>query len=141
MSFSALMLQPVGPKAGTPGITVQDTTPAPAQQSSQGGGSMWVMMAPIFIVMIVMLFMNRNQKKKDATVRASLKKGDRVVSQSGLLGELVELDDRIAKVKIGPGTNVQMLASSIGPYEAAIVKADDKQLKDLKDAKVAADKK
>jgi preprotein translocase subunit YajC len=134
------MLQPVGPKAGTPGITVQDSTPPPAQQQQQGG-SMWVMMAPIFVVMIVMLFMNRNQKKKDATVRASLKKGDRVVSQSGILGELVEIDDRIAKVKIGPGTNVQMLVSSIGPYEVVAAKADDKQLKDLKDAKVAADKK
>lgn len=140
MSFSALMLQPVGPKAGTPGITVQDNTPAPAQQQA-GGGSMWVMMAPIFVVMIVMFFMNRNQRKKESDTRAKLKKGDRVVSQSGIIGELVELDDKVAKVKIGPGTNVQMLVSSIGPYEVAAAKADDKQLKDLKDAKVAADKK
>jgi preprotein translocase subunit YajC len=64
-----------------------------------------------------------------------------VISQSGLLGELVDIDDRIAKVKIGPGTNVQMLVSSISPDEVAAAKADDKQLKDLKDAKVAADKK
>jgi preprotein translocase subunit YajC len=135
------MLQPVGPKAGTPGITVQDTTPAPAQHEQQSGGSMWVMMAPIFVVMVVMLFMNKSQKKKDADIRSKLKKGDRVISQSGLLGELVDIDDRIAKVKIGPGTNVQMLVSSIGPYEIAAAKADDKQLKDLKDAKVAADKK
>jgi preprotein translocase subunit YajC len=134
------MLQPVGPKAGTPGITVQDNTPAPAQQQA-GGGSMWVMMAPIFVVMIVMFFMNRNQRKKESDTRAKLKKGDRVVSQSGIIGELVELDDKVAKVKIGPGTNVQMLVSSIGPYEVAAAKADDKQLKDLKDAKVAADKK
>jgi len=142
VSFSALTLQPVGPKAGTPGITVQDTTPAPAQhEQQQSGGSMWVMMAPIFVVMVVKLFMNKSQKKKDADVRAKLKKGDRVISQSGLLGELVDIDDRIAKVKIGPGTNVQMLVSSISPYEVAAAKADDKQLKDLKDAKVAADKK
>jgi preprotein translocase subunit YajC len=98
-------------------------------------------MAPIFVVMVVMLFMNKSQKKKDADIRSKLKKGDRVISQSGLLGELVDIDDRIAKVKIGPGTNVQMLVSSIGPYEIAAAKADDKQLKDLKDAKVAADKK
>jgi len=100
-----------------------------------------VMMAPIFVVMIVMFFMNRNQRKKESDTRAKLKKGDRVVSQSGIIGELVELDDKVAKVKIGPGTNVQMLVSSIGPYEVAAAKADDKQLKDLKDAKVAADKK
>lgn len=140
MSFSALMLQPVGPKAGTPGIVVQDNTPPPAQPPPQAG-SMWVMMAPIFVVMIVMFLMNRNQRKKESDTRAKLKKGDRVVSQSGILGELVEIDDRIAKVKIGPGTNVQMLVSTIGPYEVAASKADDKQLKDLKDAKVAADKK
>jgi preprotein translocase subunit YajC len=142
VSFSALLLQPVGPKA-TPGVTVTDTTqPASSGQAQQQqGGSMWVMMAPILVVMVVMLFMNRTQRKKDAEIRAKLKKGDRVVSQSGLLGELVDMDDRIAKVKIAPGTNVSMLVSTISPYEAVAAKADDKQLKDLRDAKAAADKK
>ena len=144
MHFSALFSQPVGPKA-TPGITVTDGTQTSSsgqpQQQQQQGGSMWVMMAPILVVMVVMLFMNRTQKKKDAEVRAKLKKGDRVVSQSGLIGELVDMDDRIAKVKIAPGTNVSMLVSTISPFEAVAAKADDKQLKDLRDAKAAADKK
>lgn len=139
MSFSALMLQPVGPKAGTPGIAVPDNTPPPPQREQ--AGSMWVMMAPIFVVMIVMFFMNRSQKKKEVETRSKLKKGDRVVSQSGILGELVEIGERLAEVKIAPGTKVQMLVSTISPYEPAAAKADDKQLKDLKDAKVAADKK
>jgi preprotein translocase subunit YajC len=141
LSFSATMFQPAAPKAGTPGVSV----PPPDSSSSSGSpppstGSMWVMMAPLFIVMIVMLFMNRGQRKREAEVRAKLKKGDRVVSQSGLVGELVDMDDRLARVKIAPGTNVQMLVSSIGPFEAAPAK-EDKQLKDLKDAKAAADKK
>jgi preprotein translocase subunit YajC len=85
--------------------------------------------------------MNRGQKKKDAEIRAKLKKGDRVVSQSGILGELVEMDDRVAKVKIAPGTNVSMLISTVTPYEAAAPAKDDKQLRDLKDAKAGADKK
>ena len=144
MEFSALLNQPVGPKA-TPGITVTDgTQPSPSSggsQQQQGGGSMLVMMAPIAVVMVVMLFMNRTQRKKDAEVRSKLKKGDRVVSQSGLIGELMEMDDRIAKVKIAPGTNVSMLVSAISPFEAVAAKADDKQLKDLRDAKAAADKK
>jgi preprotein translocase subunit YajC len=92
--------------------------------------------------MVVMLMMSRNQKKKDAEIRAKLKKGDKVVSQSGLVGELVEMDERLAKVKIAPGTNVQMLVSSLVPFEAtSSSKADDKQLKDLKEAKATADKK
>jgi len=142
--FSALLLQPVGPKA-TPGVAAPDTTtttqqqPAQSGQSSQQGGSMWVMMAPILVVMVVMLFMNRSQRKREAEVRSKLRKGERVVSQSGLVGELVDMDDRLARVKIAPGTTVQMLVSTISPYEAAASKADD-GLKDLKDAKAAAKK-
>jgi preprotein translocase subunit YajC len=151
VTFS-LFFQPVGPKSGTPGIggntssapgtTQQDSAPAsPSHDSQAGSGSMWVMMAPLFIVMIVMLFMNRGQRKKDAEIRAKMKKGDRVVSQSGIVGELVDMDDRIAKVKIAPGTNVSMLVTTISPYEAVAARADDKQLKDLKEAKASADKK
>jgi preprotein translocase subunit YajC len=99
---------------------------------------MWVMMAPLFIVMLVMLFMNRGQKKKEADIRAKMRKGDRVVSQSGLVGELIEMDEALAKVKIAPGTTVNMLLSTISPYEVATAKGDDKQLKDLKDAKATA---
>lgn len=146
MSLNALMLQQVGPKAGpagTPGTT-QDSSPAQSGSSSPGGaGSSLMMLAPIAVMMVVMLMMSRNQKKKDAETRSKLRKGEKVLSQSGLVGELVEMDDRFAKVKIAPGTNVQMLVSSLIPYEAAAgtSKGDDKQLKDLKEAKATADKK
>ena len=142
-SFNALMLQTVGPKAGTPGTpsTTQDSSP-PQQSAPGGGSSSLVMLAPIAVMMVVMLFMSRNQKKKDADLRSKLKKGEKVLSQSGLVGELVEMDDRIAKVKIAPGTNVQMLVSSLQPFEAVVsTKADDKQLKDLKDARALEGKK
>jgi preprotein translocase subunit YajC len=108
--------------------------------------SQWIMLAPMLVVVVFMLFTSRNQRKRDAEVRAKLKKGDRVVSTSGLIGELVEFDDRVAKVKIAPGTNVQMLITSVSPYEPApatsvAASAADKGLKDLKDAKAAAEKK
>jgi preprotein translocase subunit YajC len=101
------------------------------------------MLAPIAVMMVVMLLMSRNQKKRDADIRSKLKKGEKVLSQSGLVGELVEMDDRIAKVKIAPGTNVQMLVSSLQPFEVApaSAKSDDKQLKDLKDARALEGKK
>jgi preprotein translocase subunit YajC len=166
MSSSSMLFQPVSPKAGTPGVgasgggtsgggtpsgpatsTTQPDNSVPAHDThdashdASAGSGMWVMMAPLFIVMVVMLFMNRGQRKKDAEIRAKLKKGDKVVSQSGIVGELVEMDDRLAKVKIAPGTNVSMLISAIGPYETVASKAEDKQLKDLKEAKAVADKK
>jgi preprotein translocase subunit YajC len=137
------MFQAVGPKASSPGTsTTQDSAPSSAPQQQQPApGNMWVMLMPMLVIMAVMLFMNRNQKKKDAEVRSKLKKGDKVLSQSGLVGELLEMDDRLAKVKIAPGCNVQMLVSSIAPFDATPVKDDGKQLKDLKDAKALGDKK
>jgi preprotein translocase subunit YajC len=140
------MFQAVGPKAGTPGpapatgtTTAQDSGAPPAQQPPTP--SAWIWLMPMLIVLAVMMLMNRNQRKKEAETRAKLKKGDRVVSQSGLIGELVDMDERVAKVKIAPGCNVQMLVSTISTYEAVPSKDDAKQLKDLKDAKALADKK
>jgi preprotein translocase subunit YajC len=99
------------------------------------------MFFPLLILLPFLFLMFRRQKKEQEQ-RAKLKKGDRVVSNSGLVGELVEMDERLAKVKLAPGITVQMLASTLGPLEAtAEKKADDKELRDLKEAKVAADKK
>jgi preprotein translocase subunit YajC len=140
------MLQPVGPKAGTPGTAVPppvtSTSASPASSASaaqaQSPQSTWILLAPMLVVVVFMLFTSRSQKKREAETRAKLKKGDRVVSQSGLIGELVDMDDKFAKVKIAPGTNVQMLIGSVSPLEtAASSSSTDKALKDLKDAKAA----
>ena len=80
--------------------------------------------------------MNRKQKKEGAA-RAALKRGDKVTLASGLIGELAEMDDRIAKVKIASGVTVQALASTVSPFaepQAAPTKA-------VKEAKAASDKK
>jgi len=140
--YSSSMLQPVGPKAGTPGTVAPDPAPGgPASAAPAPQQSMWFFLLPALVLMVVMLFTNNKQRKREAETRAKLKKGDRVVSTSGLVGELVDMDDRLAKVKIAPGTNVQMLIGSISPFEpvaaAGTAKSDDKALKDLKDAKAA----
>jgi preprotein translocase subunit YajC len=136
------MLQPVGPKAGTPGTAAPPTDTSAGSSASAGQQqspqSTWILLAPMLVVVVFMLFTSRNQKKREAETRARLKKGDRVVSQSGLIGELIDMDDKFAKVKIAPGTNVQMLIGSVSPLEAAPSSSNtDKALKDLKDAKAA----
>jgi preprotein translocase subunit YajC len=144
--LSTFLLQPVGPKAGTPGTAAPppDTSSAPAAQQPPPQ-STWILLAPMLVVVVFMLFTSRNQKKREAETRAKLKKGDRVVSQSGLIGELIDMDDKVAKVKIAPGTNVQMLIGSVSPYDAAAAtsstSSDKSSLKDLKDAKATAEKK
>jgi len=97
-----------------------------------------------FLILVPFLFLSFRRQKKEKAARGSLKKGDKVVTTSGLIGELIELDDRIGKVKIAPGTTVQVLATALSPFELSTgaEKKTDKELVDLKEAKAgASDKK
>jgi preprotein translocase subunit YajC len=140
MSFS---FQQAGPKAGTPGVADPAGAPAGAPASSSPPPSMVTMLLP-FLILVPFLFLSFRRQKKEKEARGSLKKGDRVVTTAGLIGELVDLDDRIGKVKIAPGTTVQVLASALSPFEATVAtdKKAGKDLEDLKEAKAgASDKK
>lgn len=120
-----LMFQDV-PAAG-PG-----PAPAPANAPAQAGtvqaapqmapapqpNVMLTMVLPMVLVFGVMMFLNSRKQKKEDSMRESLKAGDRVVSQSGLLGEIASIEGKIAKVKLAPGTTVQMLVTSISPIAA-----------------------
>ncbi len=139
MSFD--FFQQVAPKAGTPGVAVDPGGGgggAPAQSGPPP--SMMTMLLP-FLILVPFLFLSFRRNKKEQEARGKLKKGDRVLTQAGLIGELIDMDDRIAKVKIAPGTTVQVLASSLSPFDPA--PAGDKkgkELDDLKEAKATADK-
>ncbi len=138
LSSDLLLAQNVPPKSGTPGVA-QDTAPAApgggAPQGSPLGGFMPLLMMLVIFVPFFLL-MSRRQKKEQAA-RSSLKKGDKVVGNSGLVGELMELDEHFAKVKVAPGVTVQMLANTVSPM-AEPGKASTKK---LEEAKAASDKK
>ncbi|MBN9159714.1 MAG: preprotein translocase subunit YajC [Myxococcales bacterium 68-20] len=139
--MSLYFFQNVQPKQGTPGVA-QESAPAGAPAQQNPPGSMLTMLLP-FLILVPFLFMSFRRQKKEAEARKSLKKGDRVVTQAGLIGELVDMDARIAKVKIAPGTTVQVLANAVSSFEpqAATASKTDKELADLKEAKATADKK
>ena len=86
--------------------------PGGAAPPSFGGG-----LLPILIMVVPLLlllfFTSRSQQKKQAAVIASLKKGDRVLLQSGLIGRFVEIKDRYAIIDLGSGVKVEVLRSSI----------------------------
>lgn len=141
--MSTSFFQQVQPKAGTPGVADPAGAPAGAPASSSPPPSMVTMLLP-FLILVPFLFLSFRRQKKEKEARGSLKKGDKVVTTSGLIGELIELDDRIGKVKIAPGTTVQVLATALSPFElsSGAEKKGDKDLADLKEAKAgASDKK
>ena len=139
LSSEMLLAQNVEPKAttGTPGV-VQDSSGPPAAAPQQGSPLSGFIMPLMMLVIFVPFFLLMNRKqKKEAQARSALKKGDRVMTNSGLIGELVEMDDRYAKVKIAAGVTVQFLSSSVLPLK----ESEKSGAKDLKEAKAVTEKK
>src|SRR5690606_27800641 len=72
-------------------------------------------MAPMLLLMVglfgFMWWTNRSQQKKQAKLLDDLKKGDRVLTQSGLMGKLIEKTDRVATIEIASGVKVKILSS------------------------------
>jgi preprotein translocase subunit YajC len=120
-----LNLQPAAPKAGSP-------VAAPAQQTttaSEGhGGSapppgqaMGILGSPIFLMLLFVpfIFMMWRRNKKETEARSKMKKGDKVVA-GGLVGEIIDVDERFAKVKVAPGVTVQVVANMMTPLDSAV---------------------
>ncbi|MDP9034538.1 MAG: preprotein translocase subunit YajC [Myxococcota bacterium] len=137
LSNDLLLAQNVQPKAGTPGVA-QDS--APTQSAASPPSSPLAGFLPILMMLVIFVpffFLMSRKQKKETAARASLKKGDRVMTNAGLVGELVEMDDRLAKVKISPGVTVQIVANTITPF----VEPEKTTPKELKEAKPVAEKK
>jgi preprotein translocase subunit YajC len=64
-------------------------------------------------LLVMMFWSSRSQQKKQQATLAALKKGDRVLTQSGLVGKLVEVGDRYAKLEIAPGVRIDLLKSAL----------------------------
>jgi preprotein translocase subunit YajC len=69
-----------------------------------------LLLLPLFLIMF---WQSRSQQKKQAQALSALKKGDRVLTQSGLVGKLVEVGDRYAKVEVAPNVKIEMLKTGL----------------------------
>jgi preprotein translocase subunit YajC len=116
--------------------TAQDSAPPAKDAPAGGGGGMFggnMMIFVLFIPIVLMLLMSRNQNKKQKQLEESLKVGDRVVTQSGLLGKISEMDPRLVKLEIAPGVKVEVLKATVqGKYAPAEDKADKTDAKEDK---------
>jgi preprotein translocase subunit YajC len=130
---------PAAPAPAT-GQPSQGAPPEPQSQQGPGGGGMMQLL--ILLLPLLLIFMTmRGQSKKQKQIEAGLKTGDKVVTQSGLIGKIIEMNERTARVEIAPGVNVQMLKSAIQGPDGGDPKPGDAKAKDDKDAKDAKQEK
>ncbi|HEY3237417.1 MAG TPA: preprotein translocase subunit YajC [Polyangiaceae bacterium] len=133
MGSAALALQQnVPPAPGRPETApataephVSQAPPPSRPAAEPGAGLSWLPLLLLVPLLLVMLFSSRSQQKKQQAAVAALKKGDRVLTQSGLVGKLVEVGDRYAKIEIAPGVKVDIVKSGLlgkdNPETAAAV--------------------
>ena len=102
---------PQAPVPTTPGTAPAEGAPAGGQPPPGGSSIMMLLM----VVLPVLLFwtMSRGNRKRQQQLESSLKVGDTVLTQAGLVGKVVEMSETRVKLEIAPGVNVRMLKSAI----------------------------
>jgi preprotein translocase subunit YajC len=109
-------------------FSLQNIPPAPGRQGSEAGTAApsspgpapaeppaFMSYLPLIMLAVIplLLLSQRSQAKKQQAAIAALAKGDKVLLQGGLVGKLVELGDRYAKVELAPGVKVDFLKSAL----------------------------
>jgi preprotein translocase subunit YajC len=115
-----LSFQNIPPAPGRENNAVTVAPSAPAEHGSAdagktpgGLGGMLPMLIMVVPLVLLMVFTSRSNSKKQGKVLASLQKGDRVITQGGMVGKLIELGDRYAKVEISPGVKIEVLKTGL----------------------------
>ncbi|WP_350275214.1 preprotein translocase subunit YajC [Kribbella sp. HUAS MG21] len=85
--------------------------------ASSGGGGGITLLLPLILIVGMIWFMSRTQKKqrqRQAETVAALKPGTKVITTSGLVGIVEETDDDYVTLEISEGVLVQVVKAAIG---------------------------
>ena len=86
----------------------------PIVLAQMGGANGIVLFVVLMGVMYVMLFWpQQRQLKQHRALIASLKKGDEIVTQSGLIGKIATVGDKELIVEVASGVKVRMVKTAV----------------------------
>ncbi len=109
----------------TPQPTIASTTQAPIAPTKSGFDFMGILpLGLIFVVFYFLVFRPQQQKvKEQKSMLEALKRGDRVVTESGIIGTIVKFDgEREVCLEIADNVEVRFLKTSIA---AVLTKGSD----------------
>jgi len=89
---------------------------AAPQGGGAGGGGMSLFLMMALIIGVMYFFMIRPQQKREKQRQkmiSELKKGDKVVTNSGMFGEIWGIKDNIIVLKLDDNVKVEFLKSAI----------------------------
>ncbi|MFH1091656.1 MAG: preprotein translocase subunit YajC [Pseudomonadota bacterium] len=86
-------------------------------QGGQSGGSGFTALLPLILMFVIFYFLLiRPQQKKAKAHRemvGGLRKGDKVITSGGLIGEVTGISDTVATLEIAPKIRVKVSRGSI----------------------------
>jgi preprotein translocase subunit YajC len=88
---------------------------------SPEGGSLLQMVVPLAMVFAIFYFIvivpNKRQQKKVQEFLDSLKVNDKVITTSGIFGQVMRLDDQSVQLQIADKVNIKVSKAAIGGYQ------------------------
>jgi preprotein translocase subunit YajC len=92
-----------------------------AMASSPGQPAGWVQFLPFAVILgifyfLILLPMNR-RKKKIEEFQEALKVGDRIVTTSGMYGQITKVSDKSVQVQVADKVRIEFSRQAIGGYQ------------------------
>ncbi len=99
-------------------------TPAEGGCAGAGGQQFFLMIGMVAIFYFILIRPQAKEHKAQQTLLESLKRGDEVVTKSGLIGKIADISEQIVTLEVAKNTKVRVLKHVIG--KKLELKADSK---------------
>ena len=86
-----------------------------------GGASLWVQLVPFALILaifyVLILLPMRRRQKKIQQFQEGLKVGDRVVTTSGIYGQITKISEKSIKLQIADKVQIEVARAAVGGYQ------------------------
>jgi preprotein translocase subunit YajC len=110
----AFLLQDAGAPQGSAPAGPAPGQPAPQSLLDALGGMAVPMILCVVVFWIFMIGPERKNRKKREEMLKNLKKGNEVVTTSGVYGSVVQVQDSVVTLQVADGVRMRFALSSIG---------------------------
>lgn len=92
-------------------------SPAYAQAAGGGGAGAIAQFIPLILIFVIMYFLilrpQQKRMKEHRNMVQTLKRGDQIVTQGGLIGKVTDVKDDEISVEIAQGVKVRVVRSTV----------------------------
>ena len=88
---------------------------------AEPGGNVWLQFVPFAMILAIFYFIilapMRRRQKKVQEFQSALKVGDKVVTTSGIYGQIMKVNERSVQLQIADKVRIEVARAAIGGYQ------------------------